>query len=286
MEQEKEGSLWKEFFADIAAGMLIAAGLRNFALHADFPVAGFTGIAVILYHVAGIPVGAGTVLLNIPVAILCYRSLGKAFFFRSVRSTLIVSFLTDYIAPLFPVYTGDRLLAALCTGGLCGMGYALIFLQGSSTGGQDFISLWIRKKRPYLSLGAITFALDGVIILLGTALVFRDMDGLICGVLVTGVLAGVINKVLYGSGRGRLAMIVTEKGEEIAAGISLESGRGATILRGVGAGSGKKKEVVICACDNKQIHRIKRAVHERDPWAFTIILESGEVVGEGFSRAN
>ena len=176
MEQEKEGSLWKEFFADIAAGMLIAAGLRNFALHADFPVAGFTGIAVILYHVAGIPVGAGTVLLNIPVAILCYRSLGKAFFFRSVRSTLIVSFLTDYIAPLFPVYTGDRLLAALCTGGLCGMGYALIFLQGSSTGGQDFISLWIRKKRPYLSLGAITFALDGVIILLGTALVFRDMD--------------------------------------------------------------------------------------------------------------
>ena len=127
MEQEKEGSLWKEFFADIAAGMLIAAGLRNFALHADFPVAGFTGIAVILYHVAGLPVGAGTVLLNIPVAILCYRSLGKAFFFRSVRSTLIVSFLTDYIAPLFPVYTGDRLLAALCTGGLCGMGYALIF---------------------------------------------------------------------------------------------------------------------------------------------------------------
>ena len=179
-----------------------------------------------------------------------------------------------------------RLLAALCTGGLCGMGYALIFLQGSSTGGQDFISLWIRKKRPYLSLGAITFALDGVIILLGTALVFRDMDGLICGVLVTGVLAGVINKVLYGSGRGRLAMIVTEKGEEIAAGISLESGRGATILRGVGAGSGKKKEVVICACDNKQIHRIKRAVHERDPRAFAIILESGEVVGEGFSRAN
>ena len=150
---------------------------------------------MILYHIAGIPVGAGTVLLNIPVAILCYRSLGKAFFFRSVRSTLIVSFLTDYIAPLFPVYTGDRLLAALCTGGLCGMGYALIFLQGSSTGGQDFISLWIRKKRPYLSLGAITFALDGVIILLGTALVFRDMDGLICGVLVTGVLAGVINKV-------------------------------------------------------------------------------------------
>ena len=61
---------------------------------------------------------------------------------------------------------------------------------------------------------------------------------------------------------------------------------GRTILRGVGAGSGKKKEVVICACDNKQIHRIKRAVHERDPRAFTIILESGEVVGEGFSRAN
>ena len=44
---------WKELFidilVDIVAGMIIAVGIYNFALNADFPVAGFSGIAIILY---------------------------------------------------------------------------------------------------------------------------------------------------------------------------------------------------------------------------------------------
>ena len=38
---------WKELFidilVDIIAGMIIAVGIYNFALNADFPVAGFSG---------------------------------------------------------------------------------------------------------------------------------------------------------------------------------------------------------------------------------------------------
>ena len=53
---------WKELFidilVDIVAGMIIAVGIYNFALNADFPVAGFSGIAIILYHIFGLPVGA------------------------------------------------------------------------------------------------------------------------------------------------------------------------------------------------------------------------------------
>ena len=51
---------WKELFidilVDIVAGMIIAVGIYNFALNADFPVAGFSGIAIILYHIFGLPV--------------------------------------------------------------------------------------------------------------------------------------------------------------------------------------------------------------------------------------
>ena len=68
---------WKELFidilVDIVAGMIIAVGIYNFALNADFPVAGFSGIAIILYHIFGLPVGAGTIILNVPVAIFCYK---------------------------------------------------------------------------------------------------------------------------------------------------------------------------------------------------------------------
>ena len=151
---------FKEFCMDIlvdaAGGMMIAVGVYNFALHADFPVAGFSGIAIILYHLLGLPVGIGTIFLNIPVAMLCYKFLGRMFFLKSLKSVIITSVLTDYVAPLFPVYEGNRLLAALCMGVLCGAGFALIFMRGSSTGGQDFITLSVKKVRPHFSLGSIS----------------------------------------------------------------------------------------------------------------------------------
>ena len=82
---------WKELFidilVDIVAGMIIAVGIYNFALNADFPVAGFSGIAIILYHIFGLPVGAGTIILNVPVAIFCYKFLGKEFLNKKLNYT-------------------------------------------------------------------------------------------------------------------------------------------------------------------------------------------------------
>ena len=40
----------------------------------------------------------------------------------------------------------------------------------------------------------------------------------------------------------------------------------------------------MCACNNKQMYTIKKMVHTIDPKAFTIIVESNEVVGEGFKE--
>ena len=102
---------------------------------------GFSGIALILYRLIDIPIGLSTVLLNIPVAILSCRLLGRKFFISSVRCMILSSILIDYVAPLFPTYQGSRLLAALCTGVFGGIGYALIYTRNSSTGGSDFI-IW------------------------------------------------------------------------------------------------------------------------------------------------
>ncbi|MCP1108814.1 uncharacterized membrane-anchored protein YitT (DUF2179 family) [Lachnospiraceae bacterium PF1-21] len=269
---------------DLVAGFLIGIGLHNFALNAAFPVAGFSGIAIVLYHLFGLPIGIGTLLLNIPVAILCYKFLGKNFFFKSVKSMVISSIMIDYVAPLFPVYDGNRLLAALCMGVLCGIGYAMIFMRGSSTGGQDFISVSIKQIKPHVTLGVITFFLDVVTIVIGFVVVFKDVDALIYGILVTYLLAAVMDKILYGADEGKMTLIVTENGEEIAEKIDAYSGRGSTIIHGHGSFSKEKKDVVMCACNNKQMYVIKKMVHEIDPKAFTIIVESNEVVGEGFKE--
>ncbi len=279
---------WREVgidvLTDVVAGALIAAGVYNFALQADFPVAGFSGIAIILYHLLGIPVGIGTILLNIPVAVFCYRFLGRTFFLKSMKTMLISSVIIDYVAPLFPVYEGSRLLAALCMGVLCGTGFALVFMRGSSTGGQDFITMSVKKVKPHVSLGAITGILDIATIILGSALVFRDVDGFIYGIIVTYLLTVIIDKILYGIDEGKMTLIVTDRGKELAKQIDAYSGRGSTILRGVGSYSGKNKDVIMCACNNKEMYQIKKMVHSLDPEAFTIIVESNEVVGEGFKE--
>ena len=59
---------------------------------------------------------------------------------------------------MVPVYTGDRLLATLCGGVICGIGDALIYMQNSSTGGIDFITMAVKVKHPHLPFGNITFA--------------------------------------------------------------------------------------------------------------------------------
>lgn len=279
---------WKELgidiLVDIAAGMILAIGIYNFALNADFPVAGFSGIAIILYHLFGIPVGAGTIALNIPVAIFTYKFLGREFFIKSMKSMIISSLLMDYVAPLLPVYNGDRLLAALCMGVLCGIGYAMIFMRASSTGGQDFITMAIKKVKPHMSLGNITFGFDIFTILLGTVIVFNDVDGLIYGVIVTYLMATVMDRIMYGIDEGKMTLIVTEHGDDVASQIDAYSGRGSTILHGTGSYSKRKKDVVMCACNNKQMYTIKKIAHQVDPKAFTIIMESNEVVGEGFKE--
>ena len=286
MENAKVKDWVLDIGADLIGGILIAVGIYNFALHANFPVAGFSGIAIILYHIFGLPIGIGTILLNVPVSIFCCKFLGKGFFFRSVKSMVISSLLMDYVAPLFPVYDGERLLAALCMGVLCGLGYALIFMRDSSTGGQDFITVSIRKIRPHLTLGVLTMIFDSTTILLGTLIVFHEIDGLLYGIIVTFLISTVMDHFMYGIYKGKLTFVVTEHGKAVVDAIDKISGRGATIVKGVGGYSLKEKDIVLCACNNKEMYQIKRRVHEIDPDAFTMIVESNEVVGEGFQEGS
>ena len=97
-------------------------------------------------------------------------------------------------------------------------------------------------------------------------------------------MAIVMDKIMYGIDEGKMTLIVTERGDEVAKHIDEYSGRGSTILQGIGSYSKKEKAVVMCACNNKQMYTIKKIAHQVDPKAFTIIMESNEVLGEGFKE--
>lgn len=271
-----------DILIDILGGIFIALGTYNFAAASEFPMVGVNGIALIFYQLWGLPIGRTAMLLNIPIAVFCFKVLGRRFFLRSVRTILITSFLMDYAAPLFPVYEGDRMLAAICTGILSGLGFALIYMRDSSTGGADFIILSLKALHPHLTIGKISFAMDAVIVLLGVMIVSKDIDSLIYGIIISFLLSTMVDKVMYGISAGKLTLIVTEHSREVAEKIDQATGRGATFLKAQGSYSGEDKDVVMCACNNKQMYGIRSVVKEIDPDAFIIIMESNEVLGEGF----
>lgn len=272
----------KETAIEILGSFLIAIGIYNFAVASEFPMTGFSGISMILYRLFDLPIGLTIMVLNVPVAILCYHLLGRGFFLRSMRCIVISSLMIDYLAPLLPIYTGSRMISALCTGVLGGLGYAMIYTQNSSTGGTDFIIMAVKALKPYLSLGDIAFLSDVGIIFFG-GILFKDVDGIVYGMIINLIFAMVVDKMIYGINAGKFALIVSENhGQAIADAIDECCGRGSTILNGRGGYQGRGKEVVLVACDNKQMYFVQQTVKEVDPGAFTIVLESNEVHGEGF----
>ncbi len=282
MWKERFQTVTKDLFADIVGSFLIATGIYNFAAAADFPIAGVSGISLIFYHFWEIPIGFMTVLLNLPIILVCYHILGRTFLLKTLKTMFFTTFFVDVVAPGLPIYQGDLILAAICTGLLSGVGYALIYLRGSSTGGTDLITMSIRLKKPYLSLGKIIVITDCIIVLTGGFFMGGNVDKIIYGLIASSILSVVVDKVMYGLDAGKLTLVVTEHGYDVANKIDELTRRGSTLIRGVGCYSKNEKHIVMCACNNKQMHMVQNAVREVDAEAFLITMEANQVVGRGF----
>lgn len=268
---------------DIAGSILYAAGIWTFAKNASFAPGGISGISLILNHLWAFPLGLTTLILNLPLVFISYKVVGKEFIVRTAVSMIISTVFLDIVFPLFPVYTGQRFLAALYSGVCLGAGMALFYMHGSSSGGIDFIAMVVKKKRPHLSLGVITMIIDVVIISSGWP-VFGDVDAVLYGVASTAFSTIVIDKILYGIAAGTLAVVITSEGEKTARHISEVTGRGVTILGGTGSYTGEQREVLLCACSRSESYRIKNAAQEVDEKAFLMFTETSEVFGEGFKE--
>lgn len=282
MKQKHMKMIAIDLLADILGSFFIAIGVYNFAATSEFPVTGVSGIALVFYYYWHLPIGLVTVALNIPIILICGKILGLKFMFKSLKTMLISMFFMDVVAPLFPVYQGELILSCICMGIFSGVGYALIYMHNTSTGGSDFITMAIRAKKPHLSLGRIIIVLDCSILLICGLFMGGNVDKIIYGLIGTYIISVVVDKVMYGLDAGKVSLIVTDHGQEIANKIHELTERGATLLKGAGSYSQNDKQVVMCACSYKQMHVVQEAVREVDGDAFMVIMEANEVRGKGF----
>ncbi|OJF76247.1 MAG: hypothetical protein BKP49_08205 [Treponema sp. CETP13] len=278
--------LFFDIFFDVIGSILFAAGIYSFAANANFAPGGVSGLAIIFnYKLPMIPIGIATLLINIPIILYSFPVLGRKFFLKSLKTILINTFFLDVVFPHVPVYNGEPLLAALFTGVFVGSGCALIYMRGSSTGGTDFLVLAMKKKFPHVSIGSFVLITNFIVVVCG-GIVFKNMDALLYGLIESFCDAMIMDRLMYGVGAGKMVIIISKKhcGNKIAEEIALHTDRGSTLINATGTYSKECKDIIMCACSNKQFYPIRDAAYRIDPSAIVIITEANEVFGEGFKK--
>lgn len=264
----------------------VGCGIFSVAMHMfmvpnQIAPGGVSGLSVMFNYLTGIPIGALSLFINIPLLLLGWKFLGRKFALKTLKTVVIMSFMIDYVGVHLPEYKGDALLASLFAGALMGSSLAIIFMRGATTGGSDIISRLLQRKYPYLQLGKILLGIDVVVILL-SAVVFGRIETALYGMVTVFTSSRMIDSVLYGMDTGKLVYIMSQKSGEISKQVISELHRGCTLMKSTGAFTGEESQVLMIAVRRTQYFQLKRIVHDIDPKAFIIVTDSSEVIGQGF----
>lgn len=265
----------------LAGSALYAFGFAYFIEPNNISPGGLTGIAAIINYLLYLPTGAVLFCLNIPLLILGFKKKGSNFVIKTLFVTAVTSVLIDLFAAVLPDFEGERLLAAIFGGALSGFGLSLVMLRGATTGGIDIIAVILKQKFPYLGIGRLVLILDSVVITLA-AICYKEIESALFAVVAIFISGSLLDAMLYGSDKGRLVFIVTNKGREVAKAIFNEINRGVTILPSYGAYENKNNQTLICALKVNEVDNAIKTVSKADPEAFTVVTVTGGIFGRGF----
>ena len=277
----------------IAMGALIqAVSLRIFFVPADLASGGVSGIAQLINHFTGWPIGLMILIGNIPLFALGWRFLGgRRFALRTAVAIVTYSLFTDLLVKL-PFFApngaasylindlkGDIFLNSLYGAIISGIGYGLVYRARGTSGGSDILARILNKWRG-ISMTQSYLMVDTLVIL-SAGFVFGWKQALYA--MITLYVSGLVAEtVLEGGGTVRTAMIVTSKPENVSARVMEDLERGVTVLEGTGAFTGASKPVLYCVISRAEVSTLKTIVHEIDPEAFMVIGVAHEALGEGF----
>ena len=245
---------------------------------------GLTALGMILNHLSpAIPIGTVVLVLNIPIFILGWKFLGGHTLVSSLFAMAATSVLVDLIAAIYTFPPMDPMLAAVFGGVSLGTSLGMIFSKGATTGGTDLIARLLKLPFAWLPMGKLLMVVD-LTMLLAVSVAFRSLESAMYGIIALYISTLVMDQVLYGLDKSKVAYIITSNPRPMAEEIDRQLDRGTTFLYGEGSFSGQNKLVLMCAFKQRQIVPLKALVHELDPQAFLIVCDAHEVLGLGFRR--
>ena len=236
---------------------------------------GVTGISIIISKLTSIPLSILVLILNIPFVYIGYKNMGKGFLMRAVYSMVLFSLSLSYFA-YFDTLIDAILLATVYGGALLGLGVGLVIHAGGCVDGTESVALVI-SKRTSLSVGQVVLIFN-LIIYFVAGFIF-GIDRALYSLLTYFITYKVIDLVSEGFEQAKAALIVTEKGTDMAEEIYKKLGRTVTKLKGKGLISGEK-EVLYCVLTRIEVFELKRICENLDQSSFISILDVSEIIGD------
>ena len=269
----------------IMMGMFLqAVGLRLFLVPAQLASGGVSGIAQLVNHFTGWPIGLMILLGNIPLFAIGWRYLGgRRFTLRTGFAVIAFAFFTDAVLwlPFFPGHglTDDIVLNSLYGAVLTGIGSGLVYRGQATSGGSDILARILNHGRGIPMTQS--YLITDTFVILSAGFIFGWPKALYA--LVSLYVSGlVVDATLEGIGVIRTAWIITSEPAAVTQKILVEMQRGVTILNGTGAYTGAERPVLYCVVTRSEIQQLKAIVHEIDPKAFMVVGAAHEALGEGF----
>ena len=271
----------KEYLLTTIGVALTAIALEYFFFPCDIAAGGVSGIGLVVNKVSGLDTSIVVLVLNILLFILAFIVLGKSFGAKSIYATVKLSVFMWIIEKILKpgILTENMFLASVFGSILLGMGAAIVFHQGASTGGTSIIAAIISKFTP-IGIGISVLLTDSFVCLLAIS-VFGVDKGLF-GFFSVILIGLIIDKFIDGFNTCKQVFIITSKEKEIVNHIIKNIDRGCTVLNGNGGYTGSDVKIIYTVLNSNQFIALKKHVKEIDPAAFLTVNDSTEVLGEGF----
>lgn len=271
----------------IAVGSAIfSLGFDLFLEPAGISCGGVSGIAMLIVYATEsrfLTVGILSALINLPLFFFGYHKIGKLFFFGSLLGMVVTSVGFDLFARILPIPKTEPLVAAIFGGVIIGAGLGIVFIAGASTGGVDIVARLLKLKFRNFPIGKILLCMD-LCTAVATGIVYGEFNNTLYSVITLVLSSFVLDKVVYGMDYAKVALIISDRYEEIAQAIDTQLDRGVTLLHGQGFYLRSDKFVLLSAVKRKQLAQLKDLVMSIDPSAFIILQDAHQVLGDGFKR--
>lgn len=269
-------------YAQIVLGALLTSlGYNLFLIPAHLLTGGISGIAIVIYYLTGLPVGAQNFVYNLPILYLAYRMFGRHYAFDTIFGTVVLSVLLDLTH--FVVdwnVCANIVLNSVFGGVLTGIGFGMVFRVNANTGGLDVVGAVV-KKYYAIDMGTVVFVLNFLIVA-GSAFVCTLEEMLFTFISIY-VIAELTNRVAAGLNREKSIVIISGEAEKICNDIMENVHRGVTYLDGRGGLTKEPRGILFAVVSLTQVGRVKTIVRHHDPQAFMIVSDTSEVTGKGFT---